>query len=75
MKNELINLICEIQLDPGEKLILPESLLEAVGAGRWRIIIQSIKAETEEIITRNHEAFLKSYSPEDEGLYDNYPSR
>ncbi|NEQ76603.1 MAG: hypothetical protein F6K24_34385 [Okeania sp. SIO2D1] len=67
MKNELINLTCEIQLAPGEKLILPESLLETVGAGRWRITIQPVKAETEEIITRNHETFLKSYSPEDEG--------
>ncbi|MDJ0579675.1 hypothetical protein [Crocosphaera sp.] len=25
--------------------------------------------------TRNHQAFLNGYSPEDEGLYDDYPTR
>jgi predicted transcriptional regulator len=30
---------------------------------------------TQQAPLRNHSAFLKGYAPEDEGLYDGYPSR
>ena len=73
MNVELIKLIYELQLQPGEKLNLPESILENVTAGHWVITIQQ-KAESAKYI-RTHDAFLNGYAPEDEGLYDDYPSR
>jgi hypothetical protein len=55
----------ETELEPGEKLTLPASLIAQVGAGRWLITIQPLAAPI-----RSHSAFLGSYTPEDEGLYD-----
>jgi hypothetical protein len=69
-KNSLVNLTYEIELEPGEKFTLPASLIEKVGAGRWLITIQPLAAPI-----RSHSAFLSSYAPEDEGLYDDYPPR
>ena len=69
MKSPINNLTYEIDLQPGETLTLPESLISQIGAGSWIITIQS-KPKTEEI--RNHQAFLNGYAPEDEGLYDDY---
>ncbi|MCM0593105.1 MAG: hypothetical protein HEQ35_30285 [Gloeotrichia echinulata IR180] len=73
MENQLITLTYEIELQPGEKLNIPETLLESVGAGSWVITIQK-KAKLP-VDTRRHDAFLQGYAPEDEGLYDDYPSR
>jgi hypothetical protein len=70
MKNGLVNLTYEIELEPGEKLTLPESLIAHVEAGRWLITIQPLP-----IPIRSHSAFLNSYVPEDEGLYDDYLPR
>ena len=75
MRSELINLTYEIELQLGEKLSLPESVLENVGAGRWLITIVPVSKTTAPDISRSHEAFLKGYAPEDEGLYDDYRSR
>lgn len=72
MKSQVVNLTYEIELKPGEKLTLPESLVESVGAGNWIITIQP--KPTSPVITRSHDAFLNSYAPEDEGLYDDYPT-
>jgi hypothetical protein len=68
MENSLVNLTYEIELEPGEKLTLPASLTAHVGAGRWLITIQPLVAPI-----RSHSAFLSSYAPEDEELYDDYP--
>ncbi|MCG6136471.1 MAG: hypothetical protein MET45_17800 [Nostoc sp. LLA-1] len=73
MQNELTTLTYEIELKPGEKLNLPESILENITTGRWVITIQQKAEEFQS--TRNHDAFLNGYAPEDEGLYDDYPSR
>ncbi|MBD2451638.1 hypothetical protein H6G76_31870 [Nostoc sp. FACHB-152] len=73
MNGQLIKLIYEIELQPGEKLNLPESILNNIAAGNWVITIQQ-KAEVTESI-RTHDAFLNGYAPEDEGLYDDYLSR
>ena len=70
MKNNLVNLTYEIELKPGEKLTLPESLRAHINAGRWLITIHPLPAPC-----RSHSAFLNSYAPEDEGLYDDYPPR
>ena len=71
MKSSLMNLTYEIEIQPGETLTLPESLVEQVGAGSWIISIQPKVNQTQEI--RNHHAFNNGYAPEDEGLYDDYP--
>ena len=75
MKSNLLNLTYEIELEPGEKLTLPESIIDSVGTGRWVITIQPLA--TEDLLTpvRSHSAFLNSYVAEDEGLYDDYPAR
>jgi hypothetical protein len=70
MKNSLVNLTYEIELEPGEKLTLPESLIAHVEAGRWLITIHPLP-----LPIRSHSAFLNSYVPEDEGLYDDYLPR
>lgn len=72
MKREQIKLTYEIELQPGENLNLPASLVNSVGAGRWLITIEQEATPT---ITRSHDAFLRGYAPEDEGLYNDYPSR
>ena len=60
----------EIELEPGEKLAFSESLIAHVEAGRWLVTIHPLLAPI-----RSHSAFLNSYVPEDEGLYDDYPPR
>jgi hypothetical protein len=41
MKMQLVNITYEIEVEPGEKLILPESIRESIGVGNWIITIQS----------------------------------
>ena len=65
----------DVELQPGEMLKLPESVVNQVGPGRWRIIIAPMKAEASTASVRGHSAFLNGYAPDDEGLYDDYPSR
>jgi hypothetical protein len=69
MKDTVKSLSYEIQLQPGEKLSLPPSLVERVGAGRWLITVQPVVEDRPPI--RAHAAFLRGYAPEDDdGLYD-----
>jgi D-lyxose ketol-isomerase len=74
MKSQPINLTYEIELQPGEALTLPPELTASIGAGRWLITIQpsSNSALSNTQPTRTHDAFLRSYAAEDEGLYDDY---
>lgn len=71
MKNQLIQMTFEVDLETGERLELPKNLLENLGAGKWLITIQPKNSQA----VRNHAAFLQSYAETDEGLYDDYPSR
>ena len=71
MKNQLIQMTFEVDLETGEKLELPENLMENLGAGKWLVTIQPKNVEQ----IKNHAAFLNGYVEEDEGLYDDYPSR
>jgi len=75
MRSGLINMTYEVELQPGEKLTLPEALVESVGAGRWIITVQPLTSATLSRPIRSHSAFLNSYVHEDEGLYDAYPPR
>lgn len=75
MQSNLLNLTYEIELQPGEKLALPTTLVDAIGAGRWVVTIRPSETVTTVLPIRNHSAFLNSYTPEDEGLYDDYSAR
>jgi hypothetical protein len=74
MKSDPINLTYEIELEPGEKLTLPESLVSSVGTGRWIVTVRPLPTAASAPI-RSHDAFHNSYASEDEGLYDDYPPR
>ena len=72
----LLNLTYDVELKPGEKLTLPASIIDAVDAGRWLITIRPyMAAPMSAMPIRSHGAFLNSYAPEDEGLYDELPAR
>jgi hypothetical protein len=75
MKSNLLDLTFEIEVQEDEALALPEALVRAIGTGRWIISIQPLNVSTAPARWRSHAAFLHSYAPEDEGLYDEYPSR
>ena len=74
MKSHLTQLTYEIELQPGEKMALPESFTNTVSEGRWQITIKPLPANGDSIPTRDHSAFLHSYAPSDEGLYDDNPT-
>ena len=73
MKSQLERLIYNVELKPGEKLTLPPELIGSVGEGHWTITVQP--ANDTQQPTRDHGAFLDSYSPDDEGLYDDCQRR
>lgn len=73
MTSHLVQVQYEVELGPGEQLTLPASLVDTLGEGRWLITIQP--ATEAGVSLRRHSAFLESYAPEDEGLYDDYPAR
>ncbi len=65
----------EVELQPGEKLCLPESIVSSIGPGHWVITVEPLDRHPAPATLRDHSAFLSSYVPEDEGLYDDYPAR
>mgnify|MGYP003619701893 FL=1 len=75
MKANLLNLTYEVELKPGERLILPESLIVGIGEGRWVVTIQPVVTTEEHYVIRDHSAFLNSYVAEDDGLYDDDSAR
>jgi hypothetical protein len=72
MHSQPLELTYEVSLEPGEKLTLPEALTNSVGPGRWIITVQPLPAPSS---VRDHAAFLHSYAPENEGLYDDGAAR
>jgi hypothetical protein len=74
MNSKVLNLTYEVELQAGEKLSLPDSLLASIGAGRWVVTIQPIAPE-DSMAMLDQTAFLNGYALEDEGLYDDYPTR
>ncbi len=73
MQANLLNVTYEVELKAGEQLSLPVRLVETIGAGRWIITIRPSAIAGGESVMRDHTAFLNSYAPEDEGLYDDAP--
>lgn len=73
MRSQPVKFTYEINLQPGEVLALPSELITSIGAGRWLITIQPASPPFSALVpTGTHNAFLNSYAPEDEGLYDDY---
>ena len=68
MKSELIKLAFTVEIEEGEKLTIPDSIGQDIGKGKWLITIQPNSIDS----IRTHDAFFSAYSPEDEGLYDEY---
>jgi hypothetical protein len=69
MQTNTTGLSCEIELRPGENLTLPQSLVDRVGPGQWRVTISPVSDVSLAEASRVHAAFLNGYVAEDEGLY------
>lgn len=69
MKEELVQLAYTVELEEGEKLVLPPALVESVGPGRWILTVRPWPGPVTPAV-RRHDAFLNGYALEDEGLYD-----
>ena len=61
----------DVRLDAGQPLELPQDAARIVGPGHW---VVTIRPADRAAPGRDHSAFLNSYGPEDEGLYDDYSS-
>ncbi|MFZ4658691.1 MAG: hypothetical protein ACOYNY_16885 [Caldilineaceae bacterium] len=70
MQTTLVNIAYEIQIEPGETFSLPQALVETLRPGRWLLMIRPLAEDAPAPVVRDHSAFLNSYAPEDEGLYD-----
>jgi len=64
----------DVHLQPGEPLALPKDAADILGPGHWLISIRPVDQASQGEPVRDHGAFLNSYVPEDEGLYDDYSS-
>ncbi len=65
----------DVELQPGETLQLPQSVVKRVGPGHWRVTIAPVNEEESASAVRGHSAFVNGYAPQDEGLYDDVPGR
>jgi hypothetical protein len=72
MEPRPVELSYDILLKSGQAISFPQHPGEIVGPGHW---IVSIRPADSDAAVRDHSAFLDSYAPEDEGLYDDYSSR
>jgi hypothetical protein len=70
MDSDFTEITFEVRLQPGEPLRLSEDAAAIVGPGHWLVSIRPADSASGPI--RDHTAFLNSFSPEDEGLYDDY---
>jgi len=75
MQSKLAEITYDVQLEPGESLSLPEDAAEIIGPGHWIVSIRPANDAPHGGPIRDHSAFLNSYTPEDEGLYDDYSAR
>jgi hypothetical protein len=70
MHSNFAEVTYDVHLQPGEALALPKDAASIVGPGHWLVSIRPANDDGRAI--RNHSAFLNSFVPEDEGLYDDY---
>jgi hypothetical protein len=59
----------------GEAFSLPEEAARHIPPGKWWISIRPAPNNNNGKPVRGHSAFLNSYADEDEGIYDDYPTR
>jgi hypothetical protein len=71
MQSKLTEITYEVHIQPGEVLTLPRESVEILGPGHWTVSNRPVDEDS----PRNHAAFLNSYAPGDEGLYDDYQAR
>lgn len=74
MHADLRELTYDVRLQAGEELSLPSDASKVVGPGCWRITIEPSQGESLTSAVRDHSALLNSYEPQDDGLYDDYPT-
>jgi hypothetical protein len=74
MNTQLNEIVYAITLKPGEPLSLPEGAANILGPGDWLVSIRPA-GEPMGDSQRDHSAFLASYAPEDDGLYDDFQAR
>ncbi len=72
MDSRVNEITYDITLQPGEPLSLPKEAAGILGPGHWLVSIRPADTGASGNSIRNHSAFLNSYAPEDEGLYDDY---
>jgi hypothetical protein len=72
MQSKVTEIIYDVLLQPGESLSLPKDAAEILGPGHWLVSIRPANEVLRSDLVRNHAAFLNSYDPGDEGLYDDY---
>jgi hypothetical protein len=72
MQSKVTEIKFEIELQPGEEFSLPKDATGIIGPGHWLVCITAANQATSHSAPRDHSAFLNSYAPEDEGLYDDY---
>jgi hypothetical protein len=75
MQSSLVNLTYEVELRNGEVFLFPEEVVKQITPGKWWISIRPVPKATNGNLVRGHDAFLNSYTDDDEGLYDDYPTR
>ena len=75
MQTTLVNLTYEVEVKKGEKFSLPKNAVKQIKPGKWLISIAPATKPVDLQVIRGHGAFLNGYAEEDEGLYDDYPTR
>jgi hypothetical protein len=65
----------EIEIKPGETVEWPGEIVQRLSPGRWLVTVQPHGPANGPTPFRVQSAFLESYAPKDEGLYDDAPTR
>jgi hypothetical protein len=72
MQSKVTEITYDVTLQPGEALSLPQDAAQILGPGHWLVSIRPADLASPQDSIRSHAAFLNGYSPEDDGLYDDY---
>ncbi|MDZ7343428.1 MAG: hypothetical protein ONA90_02815 [candidate division KSB1 bacterium] len=75
MQSTLLNLTYEVELKEGEAFSFPEDAAKQIKPGKWVISISPADKMLDSKPIRGYGAFLNSYVDDDEGIYDDYPTR
>ncbi len=67
MEKKRIDLSWEIEIGPGEKLMLSRELVDIVGPGRWLLTLSHLDEQQPGRI-RDQRPFLQSYAPDDDAV-------